>query len=223
MTSDSRPDPRDDPRDEQPAEPGTAAGDRTAAKRALRRELLAVRRALPAATVAEASQRVVAHLLGLPEVRQARSLLVYAADPDEIDLSVLLAGPPSGCSLLLPRVEGDALVMVRHSPGDALVVGALGVREPTGPSIDPGDVDVDVDVVIVPGVAFDAGGGRLGRGRGLYDRLLPGLPRAVRIGVCVERLVVAGLPLEAHDIRMDLVVSDASVRRRDAVDPVAPA
>jgi len=196
-------------------------------KRARRRELLAARRAVPAADVAAASGRIVATLRDLselaPDASCERSLLLYAADPDEVDLTELLEAPPLGFRVLLPRVErsaeGDELVTVRHEPGAALVVGPLGVREPTGPAVDP----TDVDVVIVPGVAFSPSGGRLGRGRGIYDRFLPQLPRAVRIGVCIEQLVVEDLPLEAHDARMDLLVTDASVRRRTASVPDAPA
>ena len=192
--------------------PGGTPPDLTAAKRARRRELLAARRALPPADVMVASRRIVARLRALPEVSAARTLLLYAADPDEIDLTDLLVDPPSGCTLLLPRVEGDRLVTVPYRTGDRLVIGDLGVREPVGAAIDPSDVDV----AIVPGVAFSPSGDRLGRGRGLYDRLLPGLPHALRIGVCVEELVLADLPLEDHDARVDLVVTDASLRRRDA-------
>jgi 5-formyltetrahydrofolate cyclo-ligase len=209
------------------ADSGTDVGD----KRVRRRELLEVRRALPAAVVAAASQRAVANLRSLAELSSAagarpsarppseRALLLYAADADEIDLSDLLDAPPSGFRVLLPRVERDELVTVHHEPGDVLVAGELGVREPTGPAIDPDDVDV----VIVPGVAFTPSGGRLGRGRGMYDRLLARLPHALRIGVCIEQLVVADLPLEAHDVQMDLVVTDASIRRRDTSGQDEPA
>jgi len=194
------------------AEPDPGTTDAVRAKRSLRRELLALRRALPAADVAAASARVVALLRDLPEVKQATTMLLYVADPDEIDVSALRDAAPSVRTVLLPRVEGDRLVTVRHMPGDDLVVGALGVREPVGPAVDPSPVDV----VIVPGVAFDPAGGRLGRGRGLYDRLLAQLPQAVHIGVCVEQLVVDVVPCEPHDVRVDVLVSDASVRRRDA-------
>jgi len=217
MTTASRPERPDDA--DADAFASLPAEDATAAKRARRRELLSVRRSLTAAEVAGASQRIVTHLLGLPEVQRARTLLLYAADPDEVDLGAMLDDPPVGCTVLLPRVEADTLVAVRHTPGADLVVGQLGVREPVGPPVDP----TGIDVVIVPGVAFDVSGGRLGRGRGLYDRFLPLLVGAVRIGVCVERFMMADLPLEAHDIRMDVVVTDASVRRRDAVDSHEPA
>jgi len=182
-------------------------------KRERRRELLAARRAVPAGEVAAGSLRVVAHLRALPEVSEARTLLLYAADPDEIDLAGLFDEPPAGCRVLLPRVEGDELVVVPHLPDDELVIGSLGVREPVGAAVDV----AQIDVAIVPGVAFSSLGDRLGRGRGLYDRLLARIPDTVRIGVSMEQFVVEALPTEAHDVRVDLVVTDASIRRRDAV------
>jgi 5-formyltetrahydrofolate cyclo-ligase len=181
-------------------------------KRARRRELLAARRSLPAVDVGAASRRVVAHLRGLPELTGVRTLLLYAADPDEIDLAALLDDPPPGCRVLLPRVEADGIVTVPYVAGEPLVTGRLGVREPAGAA----ERVIDVDAVVVPGVAFSPTGRRLGRGGGFYDRLLPGLPDAVRIGVCSEAFVVEDLPVEPHDVPMHLVVTDASVRRRDA-------
>jgi 5-formyltetrahydrofolate cyclo-ligase len=190
-------------------------------KRVRRRELLAQRRSLPRTEVIAASSRIVATLRELPELREAGTVLLYAADPDETDLSPLLDVPPPGWSVLLPRVEDDGLVIVPYAPGDGLVAGTLGVREPTGAALAPSSVAgpgaCTVDVVIVPGVAFDPEGGRLGRGRGMYDRLLAGMPDAVRIGVCDERFVIDDLPLEQHDIRMDLVITDKAVRRGPAV------
>lgn len=207
MTSDAQPHPDGTPQ------------DLAAAKRARRRELLAARRALPSVDVMVASRMIVARLRALPEVSAARTLLLYAADPDEIDLADLLSDPPPGCTVLLPRVEGDRLVTVPYRSGDRLVIGGLGVREPVGAAIDPSDIDV----AIVPGVAFSPSGDRLGRGRGLYDRLLPRLTHALRVGVCVEQLVLADLPLEAHDARVDLVITDASLWRRDAGGGSEPA
>jgi len=188
-------------------------------KRARRRELLARRRSLRPADVASASDRIVARLRALDVVRTAGTIVLYAADADEVDLGPLLDAPPSGCTVLLPRVERDRLVVVRHAPGGQLAVGALGVREPVGPASDP----AEADVVVVPGVAFSPSGDRLGRGGGFYDRFLSLTPGATRIGVCLEQFVVAELPVEAHDVPMDFVVTDASVRRRDAVDRDPPA
>jgi 5-formyltetrahydrofolate cyclo-ligase len=188
------------------------------AKRALRRELLATRRATPTEQRDDASRAVVHALRALPELAglpqpdpPRRLVLAYVADPDELDLGALLAEPPPGWSTLLPRVDDGALVAVAHAPGAPLVPGAYGIPEPVGPPLDVSRVDV----VLVPGVAFTPDGWRLGRGAGLYDRLLASLrPDAVRIGVCAETFVVPELPHEPHDEPVDVLVTDASTRRR---------
>ena len=86
--------------------------------------------------------------------------------------------------------------------------GAFGIEEP-GPQAelcDPGELDL----IVVPGVAFTAAGQRMGRGRGYYDRYLsqPGV-RAVKVGVCFAHQLVVSLPVEPHDVTMDRVVTDA--------------
>lgn len=205
----------------------TADGDGVVAeKRALRRELLAVRRALPPEEVAAGSAAVVTALRALPELTTAphaadrpRDLLLYAADPDEVSLDALIAGPPPGWRVLLPRVEDGRIVTVPCPPGASLVTGHRGIREPAGPAEDTGRIAA----VVVPGVAFTPDGARLGRGAGMYDRLLPRLEGAVRIGVCLERMVRDELPVEAHDAPVDVVVTDASVRRRPPSATGAPA
>jgi 5-formyltetrahydrofolate cyclo-ligase len=185
-----------------------------ATKRELRRALLERRRSLSPAGVAAASQAIEGHLRTLPELAPGRdrTLLLYAADPDEVALDGLITTPPAGWTVLLPRVEGGAIVAVPHRSEQGLVVGHRGIREPLGDAVDA----AAVDVVIVPGVAYSPSGERLGRGAGMYDRLLPGLGRAVRIGVCMEEFVVDALPVEPHDAVVDLVVTDASVRRNAA-------
>lgn len=194
-------------------------------KRALRREHLAARRALDVGTLRDVSAAVVMRLRGLPELSGAKgslTLLLYAAQPDEVDLAAFALDPPGGARVLLPRVVGDELALVRHEADVALVTGAFGVLVPPGDAllVDAGEVDV----AIVPGVAFDVDGGRLGRGGGFYDRLLPRLrPDCLVVGVCSEQAVLGRVPTEPHDRPVDVVVSDASVRRRPPTVDGSPA
>jgi len=208
-------------------------GSTVEAKRALRRELLARRRALTSEEHARVSLAVVHALATLPELTRARTLLLYAAQPDEVDLSALpaaiaaarteagLLAPPT---LLLPRVVGTALELAgAGGDGDDLLgglrPGAFGLLEPPeGTRI----VDVEaVDVAIVPGVAFSPTGRRLGRGGGFYDRLLVRLrPDCLVVGVCAEVCIAPTLPEEPHDRPVDVVVTDASLWRRAATDGV---
>lgn len=129
----------------------------------------------------------------------------YAAMADEVDLRPLLEWLPEH-RWVLPRVVGDELVFheVRDAERD-LVVGAFGIREPT---VGLAVVAIpEVDVFLCPGLAFDPTGGRLGRGRGFYDRILAGArPDAIRVGVCHPLQRVADAHPEAHDVPMNWVI-----------------
>jgi 5-formyltetrahydrofolate cyclo-ligase len=153
-----------------------------------------------------ASGAVVDRLLALRELQAARTVLLYAARAEEVDLTALV-GPlrQGGARTLFPRVRGPRLELVAASDLLTLQLGHRGVREPAGPPIDP---EV-VDVALVPGAAFDPHGGRLGMGGGHYDRLLPELSEtALRVGVCFACQVVPKVPREPHDEPVDLVITE---------------
>ncbi len=125
------------------------------------------------------------------------------SEPDTASLIDLLGS--SGINVLLPRVEGDRIVAVRHLPGSELAIGPYGIPVPTGPPIEP----ATIDVVLVPGLAFTTDGRRLGQGGGFYDRFLPLLrPGATTIGVCFREQLVEQLATEPHDRIVDRVISD---------------
>jgi 5-formyltetrahydrofolate cyclo-ligase len=183
-------------------------------KASLRASALAARRAMSVTERAEASEGIVARLLQLPEVRGARTVLLYAALADEVDVGGAV-GPlkASGTRTCFPRVHGDELRAVAAADLRTLAIGYRGIREPDGPAVPLGDIEV----VVLPGTAFDRTGGRLGQGGGHYDRLLARLPdRALRIGVCFACQVVLAVPREDHDLPVDVVVSERSTHRTGA-------
>ncbi|TVP63115.1 MAG: 5-formyltetrahydrofolate cyclo-ligase [Nitriliruptor sp.] len=180
-------------------------------KAPLRAATLAARRALSDAQRREASVRIVERLLRLPELREASTVLVYAALREEVDLTTLL-GPlhERGARTLFPRVRGDRLDLVAAVDLGTLQLGHRGVREPGGRAVDP----AVVDIAVVPGVAFDPRGGRLGAGGGHYDRLLAELAgTTIRIGAAFDCQLVPHIPRQAHDQPVDLVVTERSVHR----------
>ncbi len=186
-------------------------------KPALRRTALDARRRLDPAERAAASARITTRLRDLPLLRRVGVVAVYAATADEVDLDAYarwLRGV--GVRTLLPRVRGERLELVTVTDDAPLRAGHRGVREPGGIVIDPSVVEA----VIVPGVAFDPHGGRLGHGGGHYDRLLAGLPStARRVGVAFACQVVPAVPIEAHDEVVDAVVTERAVHHRRGVDP----
>jgi 5-formyltetrahydrofolate cyclo-ligase len=188
-----------------------AAKSRVHAKARVRAEALAKRDAFSAAEVAARSAVICARLNALPAVAEAAVLCGYAAIRGEVSVeAVLRAALAAGHTVALPRVVPGKLELLLHAVTDlaALVPGPYSIPEPPAdaPIIDP----ADVSVFLVPGVAFDAHGGRLGYGAGYYDRLLH-LTRALRIGVAHGFQVCPSLPTGPHDIHMDLVVTEERV------------
>lgn len=134
-----------------------------------------------------------------------RTVALYAALPGEVDLATLAAD--TGRAWVYPRVDGHGLEFHRvENPAADLLPGAFGILEPS-PSL-PEVAIADIDVFLCPGLAFDSLGGRLGRGRGFYDRILArASPESMKIGVCHPFQIVPDTFPEPHDIRMDLVIS----------------
>ena len=138
--------------------------------------------------------------------RSAGVVVLYHALPDEVDTKRLLDNALlTGKRVLLPKVVGDDLELRVYEGEASLTLGAFGIFEPDGPLFPQDEYD-KVDLVVVPGMAFDAYFNRLGRGKGYYDRLLPRLPRAYRMGICFPYQMTAQLPCEEHDIRMNEVI-----------------
>lgn len=177
-----------------------------AAKRTLRSRLRSWRRTWPAGARAAASQQICATVSQLDAWTAARVVLVYSALPEEVDLSALVA-QAGDRTLAWPVVVGRGRALALREAVD-LRPGPFGILEP-GPAAPP-VAAADVDLVVVPGVAFDSAGRRLGQGGGYYDRTLAGL-RAARVGVCFHGQVVDTVPSDAHDLGMDWVVTERGV------------
>lgn len=137
----------------------------------------------------------------LDQYRQARSVMAFVGFKGEPDTDPLFARlAVDGKRLLLPRVEASGIVV---ADGDSpLLASSFGVLEPTGPAIEVGEIDL----VIVPGLAFTTEGDRLGYGQGYYDRFLPRVT-AANVGVCFTDQLVDEMPLTASDVRVDTVIS----------------
>lgn len=183
------------------------------AKRRLRLEAAARRRALPAESREAASSAIERHLLAMPELARAARVIGYWALPDEASITgVLRAVLAERRPLLLPRIEASGeLAFARVRDLGALAIGRHGILEPRdGAPEAPGSRDL----VLVPGVAFDAVGGRIGRGAGFYDRALPtgsDAPRSFGVGFRCQ--LVECVPMESHDRFLDGVVTEDGVIR----------
>lgn len=153
----------------------------------------------------ELSHSVVERLM--PYLRDAFVVMAYYSLADEVDTHRLVDDLVAmGKTVLLPKVIADGTMELRcYTSADDLQEGAFGIMEPIGePFTDYGMIDV----ALIPGVAFDERGHRLGRGKGYYDRFLRAMGRAElrTIGVCYEFQKVEEVPVDRHDVSVDIVI-----------------
>jgi 5-formyltetrahydrofolate cyclo-ligase len=183
-------------------------------KRDLRERTRSARAAIPVDVRDAASERAASLALGLPEVASARSVLAYAALPEEIDPAPLVRVlRERGARVAYPRVCGPGVLALHWTRGaEDLAPGHAGIPEPASGSAWASPADLDL--VIVPGVAFDAACGRLGLGGGFYDAFLPTLPTtAVTLALAFDQQMVDAVPCDDRDARVDVVVTPSSVHR----------
>jgi 5-formyltetrahydrofolate cyclo-ligase len=180
-------------------------------KRRIRRAVRAERDAVTADVREERAERVVERFLDLPEVRRARTIMLFWSFGSEVPTTSLIERLCArGVVVALPRIEGTALVPVAYTPGDPTTTTAFGAEEPVaGARLDPSAIDV----VGVPGVAFDRGGRRIGYGCGFYDRFLRGLP-AFTVGLVFGLQVLdEDLPAGRFDLPVDAIVTEEETIR----------
>lgn len=140
--------------------------------------------------------------------RSAQSVLFYASLPDELDLSPLWPiALAEGKIVALPRFSREAngyVACAIQNSSPALAKGKFGILEPDAAS---GEIPLNqLDLVMVPGVAFDLSGRRVGRGRGYYDGLLAKV-RGTKCGVAFAQQIQAEVPAEPHDERVDCILT----------------
>ena len=171
-------------------------------KREIRLSIKQLTLSLDAQESLRQAEKVMRHIGSIIAQRAPQTVALFAPLADEIPVGELANS--IGCRVVLPRVKGEEMEFYDYSAAD-MAVGAFGISEPQGEKAVAAE---EIDLMIVPGVAFTASGDRLGRGKGYYDRYLSreGF-RAYCVGVCYEHQLLAELPVEPHDRRMDEVVS----------------
>lgn len=179
-------------------------------KAALRTSMRGQRMALPIAARAARASALADQLASLPELAGARTVLSYSRIHGEIDPAPTLARHPH-VRVLLPRVDDDALTFHETGPAHPLEMSSFGILEPKrdAPRVAP----EDVDVVLVPALALDARGHRVGYGRGFYDRVLASMPGACAVALVYDFQLVAEVPDEPFDVPVHVVATDARVLR----------
>jgi 5-formyltetrahydrofolate cyclo-ligase len=181
-------------------------------KAPIRSDMLARRRQLPDATRLFWSRCIQAEFLRLPEFGAAQRIALYSPVYNEVATSEVFAESiATGRLVYFPRVREESLEFVLVSDERELQPGAFGIPEPMGKAVVPIEA---LDLLVVPGIAFDLVGHRLGYGKGFYDRMLHGQNgHGTLVGLCYEMQITESLPVGCHDVRMDLLVTENRVLR----------
>ncbi|MBP5527252.1 MAG: 5-formyltetrahydrofolate cyclo-ligase [Bacteroidales bacterium] len=175
-------------------------------KAEVRKQIRELKRAVPPAEKLRRSELIMRQVEAQPEFQHSHVALLYWSMADEVQTHSFVERWYKQKTLLLPCVDGDDLRLRQYTGPECMVAGEqFGIGEPSGPEWT--DLQA-VDFIMVPGVAFDHNGNRMGRGRGFYDRLLKSTPNAVKIGVAYNFQMLDTIPVEPHDVSMNLVIHD---------------
>jgi 5-formyltetrahydrofolate cyclo-ligase len=141
----------------------------------------------------------------LREFREANTILFYWSMRDEVYTHELIEKWYLNKTILLPSVSGDHLQLKIFKGRDKMISGEqFGIGEPDGEIVDDHS---SIDMIVVPGIAFDQHNNRLGRGRGYYDKFLQ-FGNACKVGICFNFQLFPSIPVDKHDVPMDYVITD---------------
>ena len=185
-----------------------------ARKERLRKRVLAVRMGLDRGQVEVGGQAILEKVLGLEAYRRAKLVHTYVSSKEnEVDTRALICtclkhGKRVAVPVVMPGTK--TLTHALIDGPDQLIVGPWGLAQPDPAVATWLPAEARTDLVVVPGLAFDRRGHRIGWGGGYYDRFLAQV-QAVKIGLCYDALVLDCIPGEPHDVPVDLVVAETTI------------
>lgn len=171
-------------------------------KKELRAHIKSLKKQHSKEQLMEQSEKILAKLEQHPDFIKSEKIMLYSALPDEVQTQAFLEKWHLQKTIILPTVVGDDIIPVEFGKDTSFAVGDFNILEPQNEPYKG-----NFDLIIVPGVAFDHNGNRLGRGRGYYDRFLNHHLSVKRIGICFDFQMVDEVPSEPFDIRMDEVIT----------------
>ncbi|MDK2877872.1 MAG: 5-formyltetrahydrofolate cyclo-ligase [Thermoanaerobacteraceae bacterium] len=180
-------------------------------KKELRRIFLKTRSELAAEDIIEKSAKIMSRLFSLSEFRGAKTIMFYVDAGNEVKTRDGITKALSEWKrVVVPKVKkGYGLLAIEIKSLDELSPGTFGILEPAG---EKGISPEEIDLVVVPGVAFDKKGNRMGYGAGYYDSFLPKLrPEVKKVAIAFEMQVTDSLPAEEHDVKMDLIITENTI------------
>ena len=175
----------------------------------LRESILEKRNLLPQAEILEKSRKIENSLFKLNEFKKSKTIMFFVSFNSEVNTHEMIKKTFGSKTVVVPKIAQNAIEPSLIIDFDSLIQsGKFGILEP---------IDImkiaykNIDLVLVPGIAFDSEGHRLGYGFGYYDKFLRKVPKAAKIGLCFDFQVVDKVPKEEHDVPVDFIVTEKRV------------
>lgn len=176
-------------------------------KKELREKIARQRAALNPKQLLNKSREVMTNIEKMEAFQQAKTIFLYHSMQGEVETREIIARHHPHKTILLPVVTRQGLLLRRYTGDDALQTSAYGISEPVGDNFTDYDA---IDLVIVPGVAFDRSLNRLGFGKAYYDNLLPQI-KALKVAVCFNFQLFDTVPHTPSDVKMDHIVCQKEI------------
>lgn len=175
----------------------------------IRLEMKQLRRQLSYEEIELKSRAAAGAVFGLPQYKDAATVMAYISAFKEISASYVISDAIKSKRLVVPvsNTQNCTITPSYLKSENELIKGAYGIYEPR--TIEKAEIS-SIDIAIIPGVAFDRRGGRLGFGKGYYDRFLSEY-KGLKIGFCYEFQLVDRLPLDSHDVKMDMIITEKRI------------
>lgn len=174
-------------------------------KKELRRQIKELKHKVSIEDKKRKSLMILNRIEQLIEFKTSKTLMLYWSMDDEVHTHDFILKWHKEKVIILPVVKGDELELRIFTGKDNMTTGqSFGISEPKGEKFNKPE---DIDLILVPGIAFDNNNNRLGRGKAYYDKLLK-KTKAYKIGICFDFQLIESVPVDEHDVRMDLVISD---------------
>lgn len=176
-------------------------------KNELRKEIAAEKKGYSESELQNWSETICNKIEMLPAFNDATAVLLYYHLKREVQTTSLLDKWNIEKRLFLPVVNENDLVIRKYEGRHSVSPGSMGIQEPTGNNFTSWK---EIDLIIVPGIAFDKNRNRLGRGKGYYDRLLSQMS-AIKVGICFDFQFFDEIPAEATDTPMDYIITPTRI------------
>ena len=178
-------------------------------KKSLRKKMRLLRQSMSEDKRNAAGHKIISQFINSDDYQESSTIMAYASMPEEIQLKELFDNAFANDKILaIPLIVGRGTMKPVYLPSmESLEVGDFGiltVRQENCQFVDFSDIDC----IIVPGVAFDRQGNRLGLGGGYYDRFLQCVPMAKRIALAFDYQLLDNIPVESHDIKLDMIITE---------------